>query len=336
MKRGITITAATLIVIALAAIVWLAYAVQDIRGRDGETAVALTVYCAAGLKKPVEEIAEQYRLEQNVQVQLQYGGTSTLLSAIRVAKRGDLFISADSAGITDARKFDVIREVIHLVRQHPVIAVRAGNPKSIHSLADLMREDVRLALANPEAAAIGRTVRSALGAQYEPLAAHATVQKPTVTEIAADVSLGGVDAAILWDATVPQFKGLEAIEAPELSGIIENASVAVLAVSQQSAAALRFARYLAAPEKGGEVFRRQGFTPIGGDKWAAMPELILYSCGVNRLAIEQLLDFMKANRARFENAGFQWRGDEPAMRSAKIEVPAWLRAANSGPNGAAK
>ena len=54
-------------------------------------------------------------------------------------------------------------------------------------------------------------------------------------------------------------------------------------------AALKFARYLTAPEKGGEVFRAQGFQLDGGDKWAEKPELILYSGGVNRLAIEKLL-----------------------------------------------
>ncbi|HYR59506.1 MAG TPA: substrate-binding domain-containing protein, partial [Chthoniobacteraceae bacterium] len=148
---------------------------------------------------------------------------------------------------------------------------------------------VRLALTNAETAAIGRVVKGKLGAAYEPLAAHATVQKPTVTEIASDLSLGTVDAAIVWDSTVPQFKGIEAIEAPEISTHIEKASVGVLAFSKQPAQALRFARYLAAPEKGGEVFKQNGFTPIAGDKWAAKPEMILYAGGVNRPAIEELL-----------------------------------------------
>lgn len=283
MKRASSLVL-LILAVALGATAWF------YRGASkSPTGTSLTVYCAAGLKKPVEAIAEQYRAETGTEVQLQYGGTGTLLSAIRVAKNGDLFIAADAAGIADARKYDVIAEAVPIVRQHPVIAVRSGNPKGIKVLADLLREDVRVALANPEAAAIGRTVKAALGAQYESLAARATMQKPTVTEIANDLSLGAVDAAILWDATVPQFKGLEAIEAPELTALVENASATVLKQSQQPAIALRFARYLAAPEKGGEVFKKFGFTPAGGDKWAATPELILYSGGVNRPAIEQLL-----------------------------------------------
>jgi ABC-type molybdate transport system substrate-binding protein len=46
---------------------------------------------------------------------------------------------------------------------------------------------------------------------------------------------------------------------------------------------------LAAPEKGGAIFQRHGFTHAGGDRWQPKPNLILYSGGVNRLAIEPLL-----------------------------------------------
>jgi len=250
---------------------------------------SVTVFCAAGLKKPVEAIAARYREESGVDVHLQYGGTGTLLGAIRVAKQGDLFIAADDGALDDARKFDAIREVVPLVRQHPVIAVRTGNPKGIHSIQDLLRADVRVALANPDAASIGRNVRAALGAEWKTLADHATVMKTTVTEIATDLSIGAVDAAIVWNSTVPQFAGLAAVEVPELQGKAENASAAVLATSSQAVAALRFARYLAAPEKGGAIFKADRFEPVKGDQWAVNPEMILYSGGVNRLAVEKLL-----------------------------------------------
>jgi len=111
----------------------------------------------------VAAIAEKYRAETGVEVQLQYGGTGTLLADLRVARRGDLYIAADESSLADARKFDVIREVIPLVRQHPVIAVQKGNPKGIHSLANLFADDVRVALANPEAASVGKATKAALG-----------------------------------------------------------------------------------------------------------------------------------------------------------------------------
>ena len=252
-------------------------------------ATTLTVYCAAGLKKPVEAVAKQYQRESGTEVRLQYGGSGTLLSQFRVAKMGDLFIAADEGSVADAQKAGVIHEVLPLAKQKPVIGVRAGNPKNIRTLADLLRDDVKVALANPEAASISRVSRSVLGETWTKLAAHAAVMKPTVTEIAADLSLGTVDAAIVWDSIIGQFKDTQAIEVPELSARSENASAAVLSFCAQPAAALHFARYLAAPEKGGAIFKANGFTPAGGDAWADKPELILYSGGVNRPAIEGLL-----------------------------------------------
>lgn len=76
---------------------------------------------------------------------------------------------------------------------------------------------------------------------------------------------------------------------PELSTHAEEASACVLSSARSSAEALKFARYLSAPEKGGAIFRQQGFQTVAGDAWAEKPELILYSGGVNRPAIQELV-----------------------------------------------
>jgi len=247
------------------------------------------VYCAAGVKKPVETAAEAYRKEFGVAVSLQYGGTGALLSAIRVAKSGDLLIAADDGSVADAQRLGLIREVVPLAKQRPVIAVAKGNPKSIRALDDLLRDGVRFALANPESASIGRTVRRALAGRWERFSARALVLKPTVMDIAGDVALGAVDAAIVWDATAAQFAGLETVRVPEFEKVDENVSATVVATCAQPAAALRFARYLAAPEKGALIFAASGFRPAGGDKWSVTPTLVFYSGGVNRPAIQQTL-----------------------------------------------
>ncbi len=257
--------------------------------RQSGSKTQLMVFCAAGLKKPVEVIAAQYEKETGVAVSIQYGGTGTLLSQLRVAKQGDLFLAADGGSLADAKKLEVIREVLALALQHPVIAVAKGNPKGITTLADLEKPEVRLALVVPEAASIGKVTKKLLDEKWETLAKKAVVMKTTVTEVAADTELGAVDAALVWDSTVPQFKKLDIVKVPELSNHEEKASAAVLASAVSSVEALKFARYLAAPDKGGAEFQKQGFKPAGGDKWAAKPELVLYSGGINRPAIEKLV-----------------------------------------------
>jgi ABC-type molybdate transport system substrate-binding protein len=212
-----------------------------------------------------------------------------LLTQLRVAKQGDLFIAADDGALADAKKQDLTREELRLVQQWPVIAVAKGNPKKINGLDSLLAADVKLALANPEAASVSKVTKKLLGARWDALAAKAAVMKPTVMDVAADLSLGSVDAAVIWNSTVPQFEKLEAIEVPELQKHTEFATAAVLTSSADSSLALRFARYLSAPEKGAVTFEKNGFKAVAGDAWSLRPDLILYSGGVNRLAIEGLL-----------------------------------------------
>lgn len=260
-----------------------------LRPEAGSAAGRLTVYCAAGLKMPVEAAAQAFEKETGTKIELQFGGTGTLLSQLRIAKKGDLFIAADDGSLADARKLGVIREVLPLAEQQPVVAVAKGNPLKIASLADLEKPAVKLALPNPEAASIGKAAKKILGPRWDVLAKKAAVMKPTVTEIAADVKLGASDAALVWDSTVPQFEGLEMVRLSEFSHHREKASSAVLTSAASSVEALKFARYLNAPEKGGTIFKAKGFQPVSGDRWALKPELILYSGGVNRPAIEGLV-----------------------------------------------
>lgn len=237
----------------------------------------LTVYCAAGLKKPLEAIAAQYHKETGVTVSLQFGGTGTLLTQLRIANTGDLFLAADEGSLADAKKLGVIREDMPLAIQHPVIAVAKGNPKNIKTLADLERPDVKLALTNPEAAAIGKVSQRLLGPKWEPLVKKASVLKPTVTEVATDTQLGAVDAALLWDSVIPQF-GLDMVKVPELSDHAEHATVCVLKSSAFPEEASKFARYLTAPNRGGEVFKAHRFQPAGGEDWVAPAQSSAAAC----------------------------------------------------------
>lgn len=249
------------------------------------------MFCAAGIKPPVEAAARAYEKEFNVDVQLQYGGSGTLLSNIRIAKSGDLFVAADASYIRLGREQGVIAEAIPLAQLHPVIVVRAGNPKHIQAIADLSRDDVSVVLANPEAASIGKVTQKLL----EPTGTWAALQprvkvfKPTVNDVANDVKIGAVDAGIVWDATARQYPELQAIEAPPLNAGIETVTVGVLRASQKPTTALHFARYLGARDRGLPVFAQHHYTPVVGDAWAETPDLVLFSGAMLRPGVEKTL-----------------------------------------------
>jgi molybdate transport system substrate-binding protein len=279
--------ASLLVLTALVAVlVW-----DRMADRGASSAQPLVVYCAAGLKRPVEAVARDYETRYGVPVQLQYGGSQTLLSGIEASGRGDLYLAADDSYIQIGRDRGLLAETIDLARQTLVVAVKEGNPKKIRKLDDLLREGVRLSFANPEAAAAGKVGRDALqkGGHWDAVRRRIVVFKPTVNDVANDVGVGAVDAGIVWDAVVRQMPGLEAVPLPELADATSRVAVAVLRATTQPAAALRFARFLAARDAGLPVFREQGFAAVEGDRWAEQPELRLLAGAMLRPAIEETI-----------------------------------------------
>src|SRR5262249_26823355 len=59
--------------------------------------------------------------------------------------------------------------------------------------------------------------------------------------------------------------------------------------TKQPTAALRFARYLTARDRGLAVFQKHGYNVGAGDEWADKPELNLFAGTILRPAIEQTL-----------------------------------------------
>ena len=253
----------------------------------------LVMYCAAGVKPPIADAAVQYAKEKfGTEIQLQYGGSGTLLSNLKIAKQGDLYQAADISYQQLAIEAGIVAETIPLAKIRPVIAVLKGNPKQIKTVDDLLKDGIRIALANPDAASIGKLTKKILleSKHWDRIEKKVSVFKPTVMEIATDVSLGAVDAAIVWDSTIEHLSDkLEAVHIPQFDANIKTISIGVLSWSKKPAEALRFARYLQAPDKGQLEFKAHGYEPINGDKWSIAPKLLLYSGGVNRLAIEDTI-----------------------------------------------
>ncbi|MCP4641139.1 MAG: solute-binding protein [bacterium] len=243
----------------------------------------------------MEEVVREYEDAFGVAIRIQYGGSGTLLSNLRAAQVGDLYLAGDASFIEIAREQDLLAESVPLATMRPVIAAAKGNPKNIRSAQDLMRDDVRVALGNPGAASVGKQTRIALTRTGLWDALEKAVQtrgvfKPTVNDVANDLKIGTVDAGVVWDSTAKQYPELE-IAAPLTAdeSFAMQVTVGILRSSEQPTEALRFARYLAARDKGLKTFQRHHYTVVAGDAWAREPEILLLSGGVNRPAIEETL-----------------------------------------------
>jgi len=248
----------------------------------------VVVYCAASNKSVMEAIRRDYEREFGTPLQIQYGASQTLLAALDVSSSGDLFLPADDSYLDLARQRGLIADEFPLARMQVVLAVPRGNPKRIAALRDLLAGDVRIAQANPEAAAIGKLTREALQARgdWDRLHARTTVYKTTVNEVASDVKVGAVDCGLVFDAVLHDYSALEAVVLPELAGAQAQIAAALIKKSQQPQKATHLARYMAARDKGLARYREFGFQPVEGDVWSERPEITLYAGSMLRPAIE--------------------------------------------------
>ena len=265
----------------------------------------LTVYAAAGMRVPMEEIAEQYEAEYGVTLEIQYNGSNTLLNQLQTDKfnQADVYLAADDFYTDKAVALGLAIDTIPLASQYPVVAVQRDSKKKIATFDDLLAEGVRVAVANPDQAAIGKATRRQLMAlqagesnrweQLEKQVTESGVFKPTVNDIATDVKIGTIDAAIVWNSTVamPKYKeDLVGIEMPELADSRDLISVAVLHSSSDLPSAYRFARFVSARDKGLKTFAKYGTEPLEGDVWEEEPQVNFFCGAVNRRTTERIIE----------------------------------------------
>lgn len=257
----------------------------------GGSSAELSLFCAASNRAVLEPIRERYERETGHRVQIQYGASQTLLSQLRVAGVADLFLPADDSFLNIARESGLVVEVLPIARMRCGLVVRRGNPSGIRSVSDLLRDGVRLVQANPDSAAVGKLTREVLTKQglWEATEAATAGFRTTVNDVANDVEVGAADVGIVYDVVLFGRSELEFVEIPELQGAVSQVSVGVTAGSRQPAAALHFARYLSAEDRGLEEYRRQGFVVERGDLWADVPELSVYAGSMLRPAIEETI-----------------------------------------------
>lgn len=283
----------------------------------------LVVFCAAGMRVPVDEIAKDYQQKYDVAIELQYAGSNTLLNQLQVNKfsSADLFIAADDFYTDKAVTEGLAVEILPIAHQRPVVAVRKDGRKQIGSLEDLLAPGISIAVADPDQAAVGKAVRTLLqkveahgSNRWKQLEARVTadgVFKPTVTDVANDVRIGAVDAALVWDSTIamPEYsEDLKAVILPELESDPDLISVAVLRSATDPTAALRFARFLTARDQGLKVFEKFGTRPVEGDVWAERPEVTFYCGAVNRRAVEKIIAEFEAREGAVVNTEYNGCG----------------------------
>jgi len=223
----------------------------------------LHLYCGAGIRPPVAEAVEAFEKQAGIAVRCDFAGSGTLLSNIRAAKRGDLYMPGDSGYVDLAEKLGIIASRHDVCYWAPVILVPKGNPKGIRSLQDLVKPGVRLGVGNPDACAIGKIAVKLFeknNIALDALKANTKVETLTVNELGIQVKIGQLDAAIVWDPVAAYYPdSTEAIAIPREKNIVSAVTIGVLKFSSNPGAAKRFVDFLLS-DAGRAIFARHHYT----------------------------------------------------------------------------
>jgi molybdate transport system substrate-binding protein len=257
----------------------------------------IMIFAGAASKPATEETVRIFQERFGIPVDVIFGGSGFVLSQMKLAKRGDLYFPGSSDFMEVAKREGLVfpdseKVVVYLV---PAINVQKGNPKGIHTIKDLTKEGVRVAIANPETVCVGtyavEIVEKNLDSSHKEKFKKNLVNYTESCEKTANViSLRAVDAVLGW--RVFQYWDPERIETiylkPEEIPRIGYIPIAISKFTQNKDLVQKFVDFLFSPD-GKTIFRKYHYlmdlpearqftkpnTPVGGeyvlpDEWRTM------------------------------------------------------------------
>ena len=230
---------------------------------DSLVAGTLSLHCGAGLRPAMEDAVNAFEKMTGAKIEAGYQGSGTLITAIRLKQRGDLYMPGD-VGYLDMLATDGSVEARRTIAWFvPVIIVQKGNPRKIATLADLTAPGVKLGMGNPSACQVGRLCEQLWAKNnIDPnvIKARTVYSSMTVNELGVKVQTGSVDAAIVWDAVAVEFaRDVDVVEIPPARNIYSQVAIGLLKYSRNKPLAKQFMDWLAGPQ-GQAIFKRHRYT----------------------------------------------------------------------------
>ncbi|HKV89242.1 MAG TPA: molybdate ABC transporter substrate-binding protein [Candidatus Dormibacteraeota bacterium] len=221
-------------------------------------ASAITVFAAASLQPPFDRIGRQLKSSQNLTTTFSYAGTQTLTAQLQQGAQADVFASADTTHMTTLQSGGLIAGAPTVFAHNRLeIAVAKGNPKGIHTLADLARSGLVVVLADPSVPA-GKYAAQALaraGVKVKPASLELQV-----TAVLNKVALGEADAGIVYVSDIVTSGKVDGVAIPDNQNVIAVYPIAALKTAQNSAGSMTFITFLLS--SGGQaILKSAGFAP---------------------------------------------------------------------------
>jgi molybdate transport system substrate-binding protein len=267
---------------------WVAFTLVFVFAQDVRSASRnLMIFAGAASRPATEEIIKAFKQKTGIGVDVTFGGSGFVLSQMKLSKKGDLYFPGSSDFMELAKKEGLVfpeseKIVVYLVS---AINVQKGNPKGIHSLRDLTRDGIRVAIANPEMVCVGTYAaeiieKNLTPSEKEKFKKNLVNYTESCEKTASVISLKAVDAVIGW--RVFQYWDPERIESillkPEAISRIGYIPIAISRFTEDKIAAQKFIDFLLSSQ-GKATFQKYHYlmdvqearrftkpdTPVGGE-----------------------------------------------------------------------
>jgi len=227
-------------------------AASDAPAADGTLTGTVEVYAAASLQRSFDEIARAFE-QQNpgVSVSPVYDGSSTLATQIGEGAPADVFASADEKNMAKVAAQAPAPQVF--AANTLVIAVPAGNPGRVSTLADLARVTTVLCAPEVPCGAASQTLLSNAGVAVTPASSE-----QNVTAVLTKVAAGEADAGLVYATDVVGRDDVEALVPEGADAVVNRYPIAALATAPNPDAAAAFVAFVLSDE-GRTILTDAGF-----------------------------------------------------------------------------
>ncbi len=217
----------------------------------------LTVLAAASLTDAFKDEGQAFQKRYpGTHVDFSFGASSALAVQVEQGAPADVFASADQTNM-DKVAGQVAGAQRVFAGNRLQIAVPAGNPKHIASLAGLARPDVVLVLCAPQVPC-GSYAKQAF--QKAGVAAAPRSLEADVRSVLTKVATGEADAGIVYTTDVRSAAGkVQGVDIPDSQNVPATYPVGALRSASNPRAAAVFVDFLVSPD-GQTILQRHGFS----------------------------------------------------------------------------
>jgi molybdate transport system substrate-binding protein len=224
----------------------------------GPISSPITVFAAASLQPAFDKMATPLLERNSISIAFSYAGTQTLTTQLTQGAPADVFASADTAHMASLQSAGLIQDSQVFAHNRLEIAVARGNPKGIHTLADLAKSGLVVVLADPSVPA-GKYAQQAL-AKAKVTVRPASLEQQ-VTGVLSKVAFGEADAGIVYVSDVVTSGQVDGIPIPDDQNVVADYPVGILKDANNAAGARAFVQFLLSAS-GQAILKAAGFEGV--------------------------------------------------------------------------